>query len=218
MKFGFAVLLAFAPFKLFAAEAAVPVDRWAADMKWFDAQDAKKTCPPGGVVFVGSSSIRMWNLPKSFPDLKPLNRGFGGSQLADSVAEVDRLVIRHRPRTVVVYAGDNDIAAGKSPEQVVKDLEAFVSEVHEALPETKIVYIGIKPSLARWKLADDMRKANGGLAEVCERHENCEFVDVWGPMLGEDGTPKKELFVWDGLHMTPDGYAVWAKLVGPHLE
>lgn len=215
MRIGLAFLIAFTPL---AVEAAVPVDKWAADMKWFDAQDATKTCPPGGVVFVGSSSIRMWNLPKSFPELKPLNRGFGGSHLSDSVAEVDRLVIRHRPRTVVVYAGDNDIAAGKSAGQVVADLEAFVLKVREALPETKIVYIGIKPSLARWKLAEEMKNANAGLKEVCDRHGNCEFVDVWGPMLCEEGTPRKELFVWDGLHMTPEGYEVWAALVGPHLE
>ncbi|HEX6987132.1 MAG TPA: SGNH/GDSL hydrolase family protein [Planctomycetaceae bacterium] len=197
---------------------AVPVDRWEADMCWFDKLDHDRPAKPGGVVFVGSSSIRMWDLARSFPGCKPLNRGFGGSHLADSVRHVDRLVLRHRPRTVVLYAGDNDIAAGKTPDEVVKDFEAFVAAVREELPETKIVYVGIKPSLARWELAEPMRAANAGVKAVCERTERCEFVDVWPAMLGDDGKPRKELFVFDGLHMSPAGYAIWNDLVGPHVE
>lgn len=206
------------PLGLAAAETTVPDDRWAEDMKLFDQQDARRPCAPGGVVFVGSSSIRLWDLARSFPKVKPLNRGFGGSHLADSVAEIDRLVLRHRPRAVVLYAGDNDLAAGKSPEQVVKDYEAFVAAIRERLPETKIVYIGIKPSLARWRLAEEAQRANAALKQACERCEDCEFVDVWTPMLGEDGMPKKDLYVWDGLHMTPEGYAIWTALVRPHIE
>ena len=210
--------LSLIPLGLCAAETPLPADRWAADMKWFDQQDARRPCAPGGVVFVGSSSIRLWDLAKSFPKAKPLNRGFGGSHISDSVAEVDRLVVRHRPRVVVLYAGDNDLAAGKSVEQIVKDYEAFVAAVRAELPETKIVYIGIKPSLSRWRIADEALRANAALKESCEKCGRCEFVDVWAPMLGEDGTPRKELFVFDGLHMTPEGYAIWTALVGPHIE
>jgi lysophospholipase L1-like esterase len=200
------------------AAAEVSPSRWAADMEAFDKLDAKKAPAPGGVVFVGSSSIRLWNLKQSFPKLVALNRGFGGSHLSDSVAEVDRLVLRHKPRVVVLYAGDNDIAGGKSAERVVKDFEAFVAAIHKELPETKVVYVGIKPSLARWRLADEMQKANTGIKAVCEKSDRCVFVDVWTPMLGEDGTPRKDLFVFDGLHMSPAGYAIWAKLVGPELK
>ena len=218
MKLRLALAACLFPIGLLAVAAATPDERWAADMAWFDQQDVRRPCKTGGVVFVGSSSIRMWDLNKSFPKVKPLNRGFGGSHLADSVAEIDRLVVRHKPRVVVLYAGDNDLAAGKSGEQVVKDYEAFVAAVREQLPETKIVYIGIKPSLARWGLADEMVNTNEALKASCEKCGNCRFVDVWTPMLAEDGTPRKDLFVWDGLHMKPEGYEIWTALVGPHIE
>lgn len=187
-------------------------------MCWFDKLDRDRPSEPGGVVFVGSSSVRMWDLARSFPRVKPLNRGFGGSHVVDSARQVDRLVNRHKPRTVVLYAGDNDIAGGKSPDEVVRDFETFVTGVRKECPECRIVYIGIKPSLARWELRDSMQQTNSGIRRVCEATPSCQFVDVWTPMLGEDGRPRKELFVFDGLHMSPAGYDVWNKLVGPHIE
>lgn len=187
-------------------------------MRLFDEADKKAPTPPDGVVFVGSSSIRLWDLQKSFPDLAAVNRGFGGSELGDSVRHVDLLVLRHKPRVVVLYAGDNDIAHNKTPAKVVGDFKQFVAAVHKELPETKIVYIAIKPSLARWKLAEPMQQANAEIKGICENSENCEFVDVWSAMLGEDGKPRSELFVKDGLHMTPEGYEVWTALVKPHVE
>lgn len=193
-------------------------DRWEADMAKFAAQDRERPASKGGVVFVGSSSIRMWDLDESFPKLDALNRGFGGSETADSVKHVDLLVLRHKPRIVVLYAGDNDISNGKTPEQVAKDFDAFAAAVHTALPETKILYIAIKPSVARWKLADQMRDANRRIEATCKKNEHCEFIDVWPPMLGDDGKPKVELFVKDGLHLSDAGYAIWTKLLKPHLQ
>jgi lysophospholipase L1-like esterase len=193
-------------------------DRWQADMAKFAAQDREHPPQEGGVVFVGSSSIRLWDLEKSFPNLNAVNRGFGGSEVADSVKHVDLLVLRHKPRVVVLYAGDNDIAHEKTPEQVARDFDAFVSAVRKELPETKILYIAIKPSVARWKLADQIRDANSRIQAACEKDEHCEFVDVWPPMLGDDGKPKPELFNDDGLHMNDAGYAIWAKRLEPHLN
>lgn len=201
-----------------AEPAAAKVDRWAAEMRRIAEADEKTHAATGGVVFVGSSSIRLWELDQSFPRMHALNRGFGGSELADSVRHVELLVLRHQPRVVVVYAGDNDIAKGKSPETVVGDFKAFVAAVHGKLPKTKIVYIAIKPSLARWKLAEPMQQANGEIKAICEKSENCQFVDVWPAMLDADGKPRGELFVKDGLHMTPAGYEVWTALVKPHVE
>jgi len=203
---------------VFSTSSVLSADRWEAEMRRFEAQDREQLPEEGGVVFVGSSSIRLWDLKKSFPKLDALNRGFGGSEVADSVKHVDLLVLRHKPRTVVLYAGDNDIAHDKTPEQVAKDFESFVSAVHKKLPETKILYIAIKPSVDRWKLADQIRDANGRIEAMCKNDEHCKFIDVWPPMLGNDGKPKPGLFKEDGLHMNDDGYAIWANLLNPHLK
>jgi lysophospholipase L1-like esterase len=191
---------------------------WEETIAAFEAADAKEPPPKQGVLFVGSSSIRLWDLKKSFPDLPVVNRGFGGSQICHATHFVDRLIAPHDPRVVVFYAGDNDIAAGKSPEQVHEDFRAFVAAVRKSLPKTPIVYIAIKPSIARWKLAEEIKAANKLIAADCEKDETLEFVDVWPAMLGEDGKPRAELLRDDKLHMTPAGYAVWTELLLPHLE
>lgn len=193
-------------------------DKWEATIKKFEEADAKAKPAAGGIVFVGSSSIRLWKLSESFPDLPAINRGFGGSQLADSVRYADRIVTPYRPRVVVLYAGDNDIAAGKSPETIRDDYRNFVTAVRVKLPCAKIVYIAIKPSPSRWKLADKAREANRLIreAQACDRCQS--FVDVWPAMLGDDGQPRPELFVADKLHLSPQGYEVWTKLLQPHLN
>jgi len=193
-------------------------DRWAADMRAFAEADTKAPPPKGGVVFVGSSSIRLWDLAAAFPGLPVLNRGFGGSQLADSVRHADVLVLKHAPRTVVLYAGDNDLNAGKTPAQVMADFEAFVARVHGALPDTRIAFVAIKPSLARWSLIDKVREANAGVREICAGDDRLGFIDVDGPMLGYDAKPRADLFVADGLHLSPKGYALWTTLTRPFVE
>lgn len=203
-------------------------DAWAKEAKcapasWKDAiaefakEDADRPPPKDGILFVGSSSIRLWDLPKSFPELPAINRGFGGSQVCDSEHFADELVIKHAPRVVVFYAGDNDIAAGKPAAQVHEDFRRFTAKVVKALPKTRIVFISIKPSIARWKLAEAMREANGLIAADAQKDKQLEFVDVWPAMLGADGQPRKEIFREDGLHMNDAGYAEWTKLVSPHL-
>jgi len=151
------VLVLAAALRLQAAPATA-VDQWAKELAAFEEQD-KQSPAVGGIVFVGSSSIRLWDLGKSFPGAQALNRGFGGSQIVDSVNHVDLLVIRHKPRVVIFYAGDNDLAAGRTPQQVAADFQAFVSKVRAALPETRIAFIGIKPSIQRWALIDKIREA-----------------------------------------------------------
>jgi lysophospholipase L1-like esterase len=209
---------------LLVLNAAVPrpglaqADKWAEAMAAFDAQDRQQAPEAGGTVFVGSSSIRLWDLAASFPDHRTVNRGFGGSQIADSIAHVDVLVIRHRPRTVVFYAGDNDIAAGKSPATVAQDFRAFVAEVHGALPDTRIAFIGIKPSIQRWALVAQVRDANARIRDYCDTDDRLGFVDVDRPMIGWDGKPRADLLVDDGLHLSAKGYELWTTLVQPFLE
>lgn len=193
------------------------VDRWEADIAAFEAADRSAPPPKGEIVFVGSSTIRLWDLARWFPDLKTINRGFGGSEMDDSTRYVDRLVVPHQPRLVVVYAGDNDISNGTLSEQVVVDFDRFVRAVHARLPQTRIVYIGIKPSLLRWTQVDRMRAANAGIRAYCERDDRLAFVDVDQAMLGWDEKPRRELYVSDGLHLTADGYQILSMLVRPLL-
>jgi lysophospholipase L1-like esterase len=198
--------------------AAPPADRWEPAIRAFEAQDRLQPPTPGGVVFVGSSSIRLWDLAKSFPGRNAINRGFGGSQLADAVRCAERIVVPYAPRVVVLYAGDNDLAAGKSPEQVFDDFKQFVATVHRALPKARIVYVGVKPSPSRWKLIDKVRATNALIREFAAKDTRLVFVDVERPMLGPDGKPRPELFRPDRLHLNDEGYRLWASLVAPHLD
>jgi lysophospholipase L1-like esterase len=191
---------------------------WKAEMDAFAKLDADKAPPENAVLFVGSSSIRLWDLANSFPDLVAINRGFGGSQICDSTLRADDLVVKYRPRLIVFYAGDNDVNSGKSAEQVHVDFTAFVAKVRKSLPKTPIVFISIKPSIARWDQRETQREANRRIAADCEKDETLEFVDVWPVMLGENGDPKKEIFVEDGLHMNDEGYKLWAELLGPVVQ
>lgn len=194
----------------------VQQDKWAKEMATFEEQDRKNPAL-GGIVFVGSSSIRLWDLEKSFPEMSALNRGFGGSEISDSVSHVDLLVIRHKPRTVIFYAGDNDIANGRTPQQVLSDYKSFVGKVQAALPQTRLAFIGIKPSIQRWALIEKIRAANALVREFAASDDRLGYIDVDGPMLGWDEKPRKDLFVQDGLHMTPKGYELWTALVRPFL-
>ena len=159
----------------------------------------------------------MWRLEKSFPDLPVVNRGFGGSQIVDSTHFADRIIFPCVPQTIVLYAGDNDVAKGKSAKRVFADYEAFVKRIRSELPWVRILYICIKPSLKRWELWPEMSKANSLIREFAERNGRSVYVDVATPMLGEDGRPRKELFAKDGLHLNEAGYAVWTKVLRPLL-
>lgn len=216
-KFFAAFLLALV-FSATSRAAEYDTSKWQQAIDTFAKADEANPVESGGIIFVGSSSIRMWNLEKSFPGKEYLNRGFGGSEIVDSTHFFTELVAKHKPRVVVFYAGDNDIAGGKSPERVAEDFRSFAKKFSASLPNTKLVYISIKPSIARWKLADKMREANKRIAAECEKNDKFMFLDVWPVMLGEDGQPRKDIFLEDGLHMNEAGYKLWVELLTPHLE
>lgn len=203
---------------LACAVAMAEENRWENAIQAFERTDAENPPPKGEIVFVGSSSIRFWNTEESFPDLTIINRGFGGSQTADSLEFADRIVIPYEPRVVVLYAGDNDIAAGKTPDQVVADTKAFFAKIHDALPETRIVYVPIKPSIARWHLIEPMRESNAKVRKLTEADPRIFYIDIDTPMLGGDGKPREELFISDGLHLSKEGYALWNKIIRPYLN
>jgi lysophospholipase L1-like esterase len=194
-----------------------PADRWEPAIAAFEAQDQKSPPPMGANLFVGSSTARLWKLDEAFPGATCLNRGFGGSQLSDVVQYVDRIVIPYRPRVIVLYAGDNDIAKGRTPEQIRDSYRQFVARVHAALPEAKIVWIAIKPSPSRWKFREAAQAANALVrAEIAKGQHQVE-ADLWTAMLGDDGQPRPELYVKDQLHLSSAGYALWNERVKPHL-
>jgi lysophospholipase L1-like esterase len=188
-------------------------------LRAFEAADKTNPPPLNAVLFIGGSSIRLWtNAPAQFPTNQIINRGFGGSYLSDSVALAARIGVPYRPKVIVLYAGDNDIAAGTSPEQVGADFKEFVAKVHAALPETHIVFLSIKPSPSRMKFFKQIKAANRLIREFIATDGKLVYVDVFTPMLGGDGQPRAELFVKDQLHLNDAGYKLWAGILGPVLD
>lgn len=198
------------------ASQAAAADRWEAALAAFAAADIKSAPEPGAVLFVGSSSIRLWDkLEEEFRDARVLKRGFGGSRLTDCVKHLDRLVIKYQPRLVMLYAGDNDLAEGGSPEEVLDRVKAFAEGVHGRLPDTRVMFISIKPSPARRALLQKARAANDLVRAYAERHPLVDYVDVFTPMLTADGSPRAELFRTDALHLNDQGYALWRRIIQP---
>ena len=217
------LLTGLAPFLLIAVSWAHPQrptgpETWEPAIKKFEESDRQHPPEKGGVLFVGSSSIRMWeSLAEDFPDVKVLNRGFGGSEIADSTYYAGRIVVPYRPRMIVLYAGDNDLANGRSPDRVSDEFKEFVERVRKELPAVKIAFVSIKPSPARWSLVKQMKSANEKIRTYVGTQKGLLYIDVFTPML-RDGEVRKELFGADGLHMNGAGYKLWTSVVRPYLK
>ena len=192
---------------------------WEADIRAFEAADAAAPPVKGGIVFIGSSSIRLWtSLATDFPGMPVLNRGFGGSQLPEVTTYVGRIVRPYQPRQVIVYCGGNDINAGRSATDVLTDFQALVRAIHAAGPGTRVAYISVAPNPARWSQIEIVKAANQAIKEWIATDPRLTFIDVFAAMLGPDGQPKPDIFVADRLHMNAKGYAIWRAVVGPHLR
>lgn len=196
-----------------------PPSHWKADIAAFVAHDRSNPPPQHGVLFIGSSSIRFWapTLASDFPGVPVIDRGFGGSAIADSTAYAGQIAVPYRPRLIVMYAGDNDIAEGHTPGQVVDDFKAFVARVRRDLPGVPVAWISIKPSTARWNVWSQMRAANAGVQRWAATQKDVSYVDVASKMLDAQGKPRPGLLRADGLHMRPAGYAIWIKALDPVL-
>jgi lysophospholipase L1-like esterase len=194
--------------------AALDPKRFEPEIRAFETADRAHRPKPNGIVFIGSSSIKNWtDLAADFPGLPVLNRGFGGSTLADVVYYMDRILIPYRPRRVVLYAGDNDMVEGRTPEEVMADYRAFIARLRSALPEARVVYISIKPSPSRRIYIDRMRETNQRIRAEIARDSLQTYVDIFTPMLNATGQPRPELFLADSLHMTRAGYLLWRSLL-----
>ncbi len=193
-------------------------ERWESSIAAFEERDKASAPEPGAILFVGSSSIRMWDLASSWPETATINNGFGGSTLADSIHYFDRLFAPYSPSAIILYAGDNDVAKGLSAEGVAADFETLATRISSIFPETPILFLAIKPSEARWKLWPEMNRANELVAAQCAAIDDWYFADIATPMLKDaEAAPKAKWFVEDGLHLSEWGYARWTEVVNELL-
>jgi len=202
-----------------AADVADPdPNRFAKQIDTFTAWDSQNAVPAEPILFVGSSSTRLWKTRQSFPDLPVINRGFGGSHISDVIHFTDRIVLPYKPKLIILYAGDNDVAGGKSAAQVLCDYRRFVELVHAELPATRIIFLTIKPSNSRWSLWPEMNKANNLIRSFSDKSGRLFFADLGTPLLGDDGKPDDGFFLDDRLHLNAKGYRVWTKALRPVIR
>ena len=205
-------------FPLWAAEKAGP-ERWEKTIAAFEAADKTRPSPPGrDPVHRLLHDLRWKTLAQDFPEHKVINRGFGGSQIADCIFYADRIVIPYQPRLIVLRAGGNDIHAGKTPEQVRADFQAFVEKVRAKLPKVRIAYMTINATPARWANVEREKKANQLIKDYIAKGENLDYIDTFDATMGADGKPREELFVKDRLHFNAEGYKILAAIVRKHLK
>ncbi|MEL7545499.1 MAG: GDSL-type esterase/lipase family protein [Pseudomonadota bacterium] len=191
---------------------------FASEMFTFYVQDAHSPPAPCRTVFIGSSSIRFWlSLSEDFPQLDPLNRGFGGSQITHAIGYFDRLLTPHAPKEIVFYSGENDLTAGVSPDEVLARFETFMALKDDRLGNTPVYFLSIKPSVARLEQLSTQTEANALLARYADTRDDLFYVDVSTPMMDAADTPK-QIFISDQLHMDPNGYAIWTEVLAPFLN
>ena len=192
--------------------------KWEKEVAAYEAADRQNPPPKDGVLFIGSSTIRLWKtLADDFPNLKVINRGFGGSEIVDSTHFANRLIFPHEPKQIFLRAGGNDIHAGRTPKQVAADFAIFVRVVHARLPKTEILYIGVSPAPSRWAESDKYRELNRLIREMALDMPRVGFVDSFDMVLQPNGTARPELFVKDRLHFAPEGYQLLRERVRPFL-
>ena len=193
---------------------------WEREIAAYERADRRAPPAPGGIVFTGSSTIRLWKtLEADMAPLPVLNRGFGGAHLAHVSRFAPRIVLPYQPAGVVLYGGDNDLGAwtGKDSDTIVGDFEAFARIVHEAFPETLIHFVSIKPSRLRSAQWPEQQRANERIQAIAKSQDRVEYVDIATPMLDGRVVPPRELFAWDGLHLSEAGYALWTRVLRPVL-
>ena len=192
--------------------------KWEKEIAAYEQMDRTNPPPTGALLFIGSSTIRLWKtLAQDFPGHRVINRGFGGSEIVDSTHFADRIIIPYAPRGVFLRAGGNDLNAGKTVEQVFTDYKDFVAKVHGKLPQTDIYFISLSPSIARWKQADKEKQLNNLIKDYIAGKPHLKYIETYDMVLGADGQPRPELFVDDKLHFNADGNRVLAERVRPYL-
>jgi lysophospholipase L1-like esterase len=191
-----------------------------ADIQRFKTQDSIQFPPKNTILFIGSSSFTKWtDVQNYFPGYTIINRGFGGSSLPDLIRYAGDIIFPYKPRQVVIYCGDNDLAASDtvSAQTVFNRFQQLFAMIREKLPATSVAFVSIKPSPSRQRLMPKMREANLLIKKFLKQKKNTAFIDVYHKMLTKDGTPLKDIFLEDDLHMNAKGYAIWQKVMQPYL-
>lgn len=191
-----------------------------AEIDRFKQEDLITPKPPGQIVFVGSSSFRMWHdLQQDFPEYPIINRGFGGSTLLDVIRYADDIIIPYRPKQVVIYCGENDLAVDSTltGKDVFNRFKQLVKLIRQDDKKRAILFVSLKPSPSRAKLFDKMINTNARIQKYCSAKTNMAFANVFDPMLDQDQKPKRNLFISDQLHMTRAGYEIWKEVIRPYL-
>lgn len=203
-----------------SAHAQQKLDRFENTIKEFEQEDRQNGHDPEAILFTGSSSIRKWNtLTVDMSPIPVINRGFGGSTIPEVLHYADRIILPHHPKIIVFYCGENDLSNDETKSaQALKSFKLFDEYMKQNLPDTKVFFLAIKPSVSRWKYWDKFSDANKKLAKFMEKKDNYYYVDTATPMLDDNGVVLQDIFVADNLHMNPKGYAIWTEVLKPILE
>lgn len=191
--------------------------RFAKAIETFTAWDIKNSFPENAILFVGSSSVRLWPTATAFPGKSIINRGFGGSEISDVIHFYDQVIKPYAPTKIFLYAGDNDIERGKTADQVFEDYKELVAMVQSDFPKVELIFISIKPSKQRWEKWPQMMEANRMIRKFSEEQPNLRYADLATPLLDADGNPL-DVFVDDGLHLNERGYFLWQQALAPYLD
>lgn len=203
---------------LFAADTPHDFGKWEKEIAAFESADRTNPPPTNAVLFIGSSTIRFWTaLATDFPGCKIINRGFGGSKIADSTHFAPRIIFPYAPKAIFFRAGGNDISDGEAPEAVFADFKEFVETVHAKLPETEIFFITWSHTPARWKNHDKEDILNNSVEAYARTAPRVKYVEAGAMVLGADGQPRAELFRDDKIHFNAAGYKLLAERVRPFL-
>lgn len=193
--------------------------KWEKDISAFENLDRRMPPPTNPVLFVGSSTVVRWqSLAKDFPETPVLNRGFGGSEIADSTYYAERIIFPYNPRMIVLRSGVNDIHAGRSPEEVFNDFKAFITKVRTRFPKVPVAFVAVNPSPSRWSEKKAGERLNALVAEYVKTSANLVFIDISRISLNREGQVRSELFEADRLHFNQEGYKLLASAVRPHVD
>ena len=190
------------------------------EIQSFRKQDSVAMPAKNSILFVGSSSFRMWtNIKDDFRMHSVINRGFGGSSLPDIIRYADQIIFPYQPAQVVIYCGDNDLAASDTvtSQIVFERFQTLFNMIRKQLPETAVAFVSIKPSPSRAHLLPKVIAANNLIKEFLKGQTKSAYIDVFSAMVDQQGNPKPDLFIDDRLHMNQKGYAIWVEIIGPYL-
>lgn len=196
-----------------------PQTRWGKSIAQYEHKDSISKPEPGGILLLGSSSFTIWqDVGDYFPEKNMVNRGFGGSQMSDVLYFKERLILPYQPKQIILYEGENDIAAGEKPDSIFAELMQLVSWARKQVPGVKISLVSMKPSPRRWELKETLLVMNQKLKQFAAENDDIDFINIWEPLLEPSGVPVNENYREDLLHLNATGYKIWQKAMAPFLN